>query len=117
MEQNKFEGFAFSNNIEVIRDIATAIDLKYISNVDGDMRWAAEDHLVIEIAHYASKTYKFIYLEFCGDGIVRVHGLNREGFGLETKVFDTHWFTGIESIRDGFRKFTILFNLLCNYVR
>ena len=109
MEQTRFEEFMFSGNIEVIRDIATAIDMKYISNSDGNFRWAMtkDHHIVIEITHHTSRTYKLIYLEFCGDGIVRAHGINHDGFDLGTKVFDTHWFGGTESTRVGFRSFLL----------
>jgi hypothetical protein len=102
------EEIMFSSNIEVLRDIGASIDLKYMSN-DGNFRWTMtkSHHVIIEITHHTSKNYKLIYLEFCGDGIVRVHGINHDGFDLGVKLFDTHWFTGIESIRDGFRKFLL----------
>lgn len=105
----KIEEIMFSNNIEVIRDIATCIDMKYISNVDGDFRWAmTEDHnIVVEVTHRNSDIYKLIYLEFCGDGIVRAHAINHNGFDLGTKVFDTHWFDNVESTRVSFRGFLL----------
>lgn len=87
----KFSNLAFSSNMEIFRDIAELINAKYI--VDDKFRWAIneDNRIVFEIAYTRrSDNYDRIYLEFCGDGIVRISGYNKSVEKLYTKVFDTH---------------------------
>lgn len=104
----KTEEIMFSNNIEVIRDIAACLETKYLANVDGDYRWAttADHHIVIEVTHHTSDIYKLINLEFCGDGLIRAHGINHDGIDLGVKVFDTHWY-GETIVKPAFRQFML----------
>ena len=105
------EEIIFSSNIEVIRDIATCLETKYLANIDGDFRWAMskDHHILIEITHHTSENYKLIILDFCGDGVIRAHGVDHSGNDLGVEVFDTHWY-GEDGVKPAFRQF-----LLNNY--
>lgn len=102
------EEIMFSSNIEIIRDIAACLQTKYLGNVDGDFRWAMskDRHILIEITHHTSKKYKSIILDFCGDGVIRAHGIDHGGNDLGTKIFDTHWYKE-DKVKLAFKQFIL----------
>lgn len=99
---------AFSDNIEIIRDIALCLDTRYMNNNDGDFGWSVstDKHILVEIAHHNSynNKYSFIILDFCGGGIVKTHGVDNNGNHIDYEEFNIRWY-GDNVIKPAFKQF------------
>lgn len=64
----------YSPNIEIFRDIATAIDINDLCNMDRIFEWKVDEnnHVWVRI-HNPSRPAHFIAVRFQGGGIIHMH--------------------------------------------
>lgn len=92
-----FDGRCFSNNIEIIRDIAETIGIRKMSNAYTKYSWAVTEYGRIQIMIADRSNGVCVAAEYQGDGCVVIMECNDYGRPLEWSdrvLFDTHSHTG-----------------------